>query len=147
MVSGRAIRPRLVELLPQREAGHVDAVEHVADVVQDTGGHLAHAGRPRRAHQLSLQRGELGLGALAVLDLAAQPVVDLLDLRLRQLQIGQDGLLLADAVLPALDEAVDGGAEPGDVERIRAAVTGELRQLERPAQVASSGRLDGGEEM
>ncbi len=59
----------MADALLEDVGGDVEAVEDIADVVEDAGGDLGHAGLAGGEHQILLGFGESGVGALLFLDL------------------------------------------------------------------------------
>src|SRR5262249_39092568 len=68
---GDTWRLRLMDLLFNRRSQQIGAVQHVADIMQHAGGDLSHARKPRTHEQLAVDSLEVGLNALALLDLAS----------------------------------------------------------------------------
>ena len=69
---GEVWRLRFAERFGDQPGGNIDAVEHVADVVQHAGRDLCHARATRRFEQLPVEFPEFRLGALALGDLVTQ---------------------------------------------------------------------------
>ena len=65
--AGDVFQPALLQFVGDQADGDIDAVEDVADVVQDAGGHLGHAGQPRGVSQFALRFLEFLFGLLAFL--------------------------------------------------------------------------------
>jgi len=60
--SGETGGPGLLHALDDQAGGNVDAVEHVADVMQHVGGNFRHASLPRGVEQLLMQPSQPAFG-------------------------------------------------------------------------------------
>ena len=63
---------RLPQAVRCQRGRNVDAIEHVADVVEHAGGDFGHSGTSGRSHELLLRCGQFMFGPQAIRDLALQ---------------------------------------------------------------------------
>ena len=63
---------RGTQTIGDQHTGNIDAVEYVAHVVKHSGGHLGHAGEPRKFDQAFLRVFQLGVRPVFGRDLFAQ---------------------------------------------------------------------------